>query len=67
MARQKVLLSRIETELAEPTLYDGPAEPISDLNRQRSDAQYALIGAESDWLDAAEALEQAEAEAQTPD
>jgi ATP-binding cassette subfamily F protein 3 len=63
MALQKQILSNLETEFADPALYDGPTDRIAELNRQRSDAEYALIEAESAWLDAAEALEQAESEA----
>ena len=62
MTRQKQILLELETEFADPTLYDGPSERIGELNQRRSDAEYALIQAESAWLDAAEVLEQAEME-----
>ncbi len=51
---------KLEAELADPALYDGPADRVTDLQKRLGEAQNALAEAEEEWLAAQEALEEAE-------
>ena len=58
--------ARIEARLADPALYDGPAEKIEALNAKHGEILAAQARAEALWLEAGEALEAAEAERDRP-
>ena len=49
----------LEAAIAEPSLYDGPPERIAELTKMRSQVIAILATAEEKWLEAQEALEQA--------
>ena len=51
----------IAARLADPALYDGPAEAVTELNRKQADLARAIGAAEEEWLAAQETLEAAEA------
>ncbi|MGB0670334.1 MAG: ABC-F family ATP-binding cassette domain-containing protein [Rhodospirillales bacterium] len=51
----------IEVKLAQPDLYDGPAEKVTQLQIQLAEVNQAIEEAEAAWMDAAEELEAAEA------
>ncbi|MEO1469461.1 MAG: hypothetical protein AAFV86_10410, partial [Pseudomonadota bacterium] len=53
------LLARVDEKLADPTLYDGPADRIAALNEKRADLLAAQEAAETAWLAAGERLEAA--------
>ncbi|WP_142848601.1 ABC-F family ATP-binding cassette domain-containing protein [Telmatospirillum sp. J64-1] len=59
MAKKKL----VEQKLADPKLYDGPAEKVTALQIEMGELDRAIAEAEALWLEAAEALENAEAEA----
>ncbi len=46
---------RIEERLADPTIYQGPVEEFTILNRQLADLEKRIAAAEADWLAAEEA------------
>ena len=50
---------RLEAAIADPTLYDGPPERVAELTKKRSQVIAALAIAEETWLEAQNALEQA--------
>ncbi len=52
-------LKAVQDKLADPKLYEGPAEPIRALQMEQGRAQAALADAESEWLTAQEKLEAA--------
>jgi ATP-binding cassette subfamily F protein 3 len=52
--------TRLESELAEPALYDGPTEKVTTLQIRLAQTMTALAEAETAWLAAHEALEEAE-------
>jgi ATP-binding cassette subfamily F protein 3 len=65
LEQRQQALARIETALADPDLYHDPARATEreDLLRNQGAAQQAIARLESEWLEAAENLEQAEADA----
>lgn len=48
----------LDAAIADPTLYEGPPERVTELTRKRSEIVVALGAAEEKWLAAQEALEQ---------
>ena len=50
-------LEQVHADLADPTIYDGPADKITALNKKAADLKEALDDAEAAWLEASEALE----------
>ncbi|HIJ37936.1 MAG TPA: ABC-F family ATP-binding cassette domain-containing protein [Rhodospirillaceae bacterium] len=52
--------TELQAELADPRLYDGPAEKVTAAQRTLADAEKALAQAEEAWLLAHDALEKAE-------
>ena len=52
-------IAAVETQLADPKTYGGDSTTLTQLLRRQSELKAALGGAESDWLAAAEALEDA--------
>ncbi|MCP5373815.1 MAG: ABC-F family ATP-binding cassette domain-containing protein [Hyphomicrobiales bacterium] len=54
--------ARLEADLADPKLYDGPADKVTALQIRLAETETALAAAEEAWLAASEALEAAEAE-----
>ena len=50
----------LEEKLGDPKLYNGPADQISTLQRQRADISKKIEEAEAAWLEAQEALEMAQ-------
>jgi len=52
-------IAAIETQLADPKTYGGDSAALTELLRRRAELKSALGSAESDWLAAAEALEDA--------
>ncbi|MGF1551548.1 MAG: ABC-F family ATP-binding cassette domain-containing protein [Paracoccaceae bacterium] len=56
------LLARVDAKLADPALYDGPADRVTALNEKRAELIAAQERAETAWLAAGERLEAAEAE-----
>jgi ATP-binding cassette subfamily F protein 3 len=59
LAKVATMLERIEARLADPKLYDGPAEQIELLQIKRRDIMSAQERAEALWLAAEEAFEAA--------
>ncbi|MDT8345613.1 MAG: ABC-F family ATP-binding cassette domain-containing protein [Thermohalobaculum sp.] len=59
----EAMLAKIDQRLADPTLYDGPAERLETLQIKRAEIVEAQARAEALWLQAGERLEAAEAEA----
>ena len=58
MQRESEKLEKVETQLADPALYDGSQkQKIARLERERSELRASLAEAEAVWLEAAEALE----------
>ncbi|KAA5603898.1 ABC-F family ATP-binding cassette domain-containing protein [Roseospira marina] len=55
--------SRLEARLADPKLYDGPADRLTALQKELGTVGKTLEAAETRWMEAQEALEIAEAEA----
>lgn len=55
-------LAEIESRLADPLLYQQSATQAATLNRRRSEVGSAIASAEAAWLEAAEALENAQRE-----
>jgi ATP-binding cassette subfamily F protein 3 len=49
--------------MADPELYNGPADKVTKLQKDLGDIQKKLSAAEDAWMEAHEALEAAEAEA----
>jgi len=56
-------IAAIQEKLADPTLYEGPAEKLNDLQKQLGEAEKQLAAAEETWMEAHEAHEAAKAEA----
>jgi ATP-binding cassette subfamily F protein 3 len=56
---------KIGKALADPALYDGPADKVTALQRDLGDIEKSLTAAEEAWLAAHEALEQATADLAT--
>ncbi len=54
---------KLDGKLADPTLYDQPAEEIAKWQKKHAELQEAMERAESLWMEALEKLEQAEARA----
>jgi ATP-binding cassette subfamily F protein 3 len=52
-------IAAIETELADPTTYGGDSGKLTRLLRRQAELKAQLASAETDWLAAAEALEDA--------
>jgi ATP-binding cassette subfamily F protein 3 len=50
----------VEAQLADPTVYEGRKADLAGLMKTQSDIADALSRAESEWLEAEQALEQAE-------
>lgn len=50
-------LEQVHTDLADPAIYDGPADKITALNKKAADLKEALEDAEAVWLEASEELE----------
>jgi ATP-binding cassette subfamily F protein 3 len=48
---------RLDAAIADPKLYDGPPERITELTKKRSEIAAALNAAEEKWLAAQEAME----------
>ncbi len=55
--------TRLEAELADPVLYAGPAQALTARLKRQAEIAAAIAAAEQRWLEAHEALEAAEAEA----
>ena len=53
----------LETRMADPVLYNGPADKVTKLQKDLGDVQKKLAAAEDAWMEAHEALEAAESEA----
>ncbi len=51
--------NRIEARLADPSLYEGTAETVTDLGKRRARLDRAIARAEARWLEAQQALETA--------
>jgi ATP-binding cassette subfamily F protein 3 len=49
---------RIDGELADPALYDGPPERIAKLTRRKAEVAREIAVAEENWMAASEALEE---------
>jgi ATP-binding cassette subfamily F protein 3 len=49
--------AEIEAKMADGSLYEGSPERLAELGRELSAAERAIAEAETDWLEAAEALE----------
>ena len=52
----------VTARLADPKLYDGPPEAVTELNKKQADLARAIAAAEEEWMEAQEALEAAEDE-----
>ena len=52
--------ARIDTELSDPAVYDGPTAAMVQLLKRRDEAERRLAKAEAQWIDAQSALEAAE-------
>ncbi|MEL6768605.1 MAG: ABC-F family ATP-binding cassette domain-containing protein [Pseudomonadota bacterium] len=57
------LLERLDAMLADPALYEGPAEKIEALNQKRGELLATQERAEAQWMAASEKLEEASAAA----
>ncbi|MQX38539.1 ABC-F family ATP-binding cassette domain-containing protein [Roseospira navarrensis] len=55
--------ARLEERMADPTLYDGPADRLTALQKDLGAVAKKLEAAETRWMEAQETLEAAEAEA----
>jgi ATP-binding cassette subfamily F protein 3 len=53
----------LEIKIADPELYNGPADNVTKLQKDLGDIQKKLSAAEETWMEAHEALEAAESEA----
>ena len=53
----------LEFKIADPELYNGPADKVTKLQKELGEIQKKLAAAEDTWMEAHEALEAAEAEA----
>ena len=53
----------MEIKIADPELYNGPADKVTKLQKDLGDIQKKLSAAENTWMEAHEALEAAESEA----
>jgi ATP-binding cassette subfamily F protein 3 len=53
--------AKVEAKLADPKLYEGPAESVAALQKDLGKAAKALEDAEEAWMEAQEALEEATA------
>jgi len=51
----------VEEKLADPKLYQGPADKVTQLQRERGELEKAIADAEASWLEAHEELEAAQA------
>ena len=51
--------ARLETELADPSLYGGPGERVGRLQKELAEVERAIAETETRWLDAHEKLEAA--------
>jgi ATP-binding cassette subfamily F protein 3 len=51
---------RLHDRLADPKLYDGPADDVTALNKRAAEVDRDLEAAETEWLEAQEALETVE-------
>jgi len=51
--------NRLHAELANPKVYDGPADAVAALNRRVGEIDRAIASAEAEWLTAHEALDDA--------
>jgi len=51
--------AKLEAELADPKLYNGPAEAVTKVKKTLAEVERDLGAAEETWLEAQEALEQA--------
>ncbi len=65
IARLETLRTKLEAALADPTLYTGPTDRLTALQKDLHRTTTAIAEAEQRWLDAQEALEGAEAEIQS--
>ncbi len=61
VARLTADKDRVERDLQDPKLYAGPSARLTELTRAAAEIGERLARAETDWLDAAEALEAAAA------
>jgi len=52
----------LEARMADPTLYDGPAEEVTRLQKELGEVTAALDSAEAAWMEAMEAFEAAQVE-----
>jgi ATP-binding cassette subfamily F protein 3 len=50
----------LETKLADPTLYQGPADKLTALRKDLGEIEKALASAEAVWIEATEAYEAAQ-------
>ena len=57
LAKLTAAKTKIETALAHPGTYDGPAEKLNELNRLLARVTRQITAAETKWLDAQEKLE----------
>ena len=64
MQKLNEILSLIDTNLGDTSLYEKEPDKAQQLVMERGKAAKELEDAEADWIEATEALEQAEAEAQ---
>jgi ATP-binding cassette subfamily F protein 3 len=53
----------LEVKMADPDLYNGPADKVTKLQKDLGDIQKKISAAEDTWMEAHEALEAAESEA----
>ena len=60
LARLAAERGAIETTLADPETYAGPAETVTRLNKRRADLASQIAAAEARWLEATAALEVAD-------
>ncbi len=65
MADLNARKAKLEAKLADPKLYDGPADAVTALQIELADIARQLETAEESWLEAQEAFEAAMAEAET--
>jgi ATP-binding cassette subfamily F protein 3 len=61
MAKLSAQKSKLEAELADPKLYNGPADAITKVKKTLADVERDLGVAEETWLSAQEALDGASA------
>ncbi|MGE5547893.1 MAG: ABC-F family ATP-binding cassette domain-containing protein [Solirubrobacterales bacterium] len=53
--------SALQAKLSDPKLYDGPADKVTQLQKELGEVENAVATAEAEWLEAHEALESAQA------